>query len=298
MERARSYVGSYYQLDLDGINVGFVKSVEGGAVSAEVISQPIASQFFRKKTIGTPKYEPFTLEFDFGADAALFEWIGSAWKGNAIQRSGAIILADFNYKELSATEFFNALISEVTIPALDASSKEAAYFTVKIAPEYTRKRKGGGAKLPPTDAKKQKRWLPSNFRVTIGGLPCERVMKIDSFTVRTAAPQDDIGTARDYEILPTSIEFPNLVITLPESDAEAWFDWHEDFVIKGNNDESKEKSGTLEFLGADLKTVLGTIEFFNLGIFEMRTQRTEVNTDQIRRVKAGLYCERMEFNIK
>lgn len=298
MERARSYVGGYYQLVLDGLDVGFVKSVDGGAVTAEVIAEKVSQEFFTKKRIGTPRYEPYIIEFDFGANAMLFDWISSAWKGSFTRKNGAIILADFNYKELSATEFFNALITEVTIPALDGSSKEPAYFSAKIAPEYTRSRKGSGAALPKAGAKSQKQWLSSNFRVEIGNLPCNRIMKIDSFTVRTAAPQDDIGLARDYEILQTSIEFPNLAITLPESDAEAWFQWHEDFVINGNNDESQEKSGKIEFLSADLKTVLGTIQLYNLGIFELRTQRAEASSDQIRRVTARLYCERMDIDMK
>ena len=39
------------------------------------------------------------------------------------------------------------------------------------------------------------------------------------------------------------------------------YKWHEDFVIKGNNGEDKEKGGTLEYLTADLKDVLFTLTF-------------------------------------
>ncbi len=39
------------------------------------------------------------------------------------------------------------------------------------------------------------------------------------------------------------MEFPNLTVTLPESHAKEWIDWHEDFVIKGNSSQDKELSG-------------------------------------------------------
>jgi hypothetical protein len=92
---------------------------------------------------------------------------------------------------------------------------------------------------------------------------------------------------------PASIEFPNLAITLAEIGAQTWYDWHEDFVITGNNGEDNEKSGTLDFLAPNGTTLLGTIHFFNLGIFKLAADKAEANQDQIRQVTAGLYCERM-----
>lgn len=40
-----------------------------------------------------------------------------------------------------------------------------------------------------------------------------------------------LGARRDYEREPTSVDMPNLVITLAESHSKALYDWHEDFVI-------------------------------------------------------------------
>ncbi len=141
----------------------------------------------------------------------------------------------------------------------------------------------------------QKVWLPSNFRLQIDGLDCSKVNKIDSFTVKQTVI-DDVGESRDFVKEPGKLEFPNLVITLAESTVATWQDWFEDFVIKGNVGDDKERTGTLEFLSPNLVDTLATIKFFNLGIFRLSSEKSESNADNIRRVKAELYCERMEFS--
>jgi hypothetical protein len=65
------------------------------------------------------------------------------------------------------------------------------------------------------------------------------------------------------------------VITLAESSADAFYKWHESFVINGHNDPSNQKTGKLEFLSPDLKTTLLTIEFSGLGISEVAPDKSE-----------------------
>jgi hypothetical protein len=50
----RSYVSGNYFVTLGGEKCGFVKSIDGGAVAAEVINEPPGSSFFVKKHIGRP----------------------------------------------------------------------------------------------------------------------------------------------------------------------------------------------------------------------------------------------------
>ena len=91
----------------------------------------------------------------------------------------------------------------------------------------------------------QKKWLASNFRIEMGSLPYNYVSRIEPFTVKQSVQSDPIGDSRDYQIEPTSVEFPTLTVTLAESHAKEWIDWHEDFVIKGNGSQDKELSGAL-----------------------------------------------------
>src|SRR5262245_50480057 len=81
----------------DGKEGGFLKSVEGGAVSAEVINESVGAGLFIKKHIGTPTYEEFILRFGFSMSQPIFDWIAASWKGNYSRKNGSIIAADFQY---------------------------------------------------------------------------------------------------------------------------------------------------------------------------------------------------------
>ena len=294
-QRALVHTAELNFIYFDGKEGGFLKSVEGGAVSAEVINEPVGTDFFIKKHLGTPRYEEFTLRFAFSMSQPIYDWIAASWKGKYSRKNGSIIAADYQYVARSEREFLDALITAVTIPAMDGASKDAAYLTVRLKPETIRAKKGSGQTIGQGGLSKpeQKAWLPSNFRLEIPGLDCKRVNKIDSFTVKQGFTSSEIGAHRDHEVEPTKLEFPNLKITLSDVDAQSWIDWHNDFVIMGKNTEADEKSGSLVFLSADRQTELGRVNFFNLGIFRLEHEAAEA--DQIKRLVAELYCERMEL---
>jgi T4-like virus tail tube protein gp19 len=226
----------------------------------------------------------------------LYDWINASWTGKAVGKDGAIIMADQNLVAVSKREFSRALITETSFPALDGASKDPAYFTLKFAPEYTRATKASGKITGPTKVD-QKLWIASNFRLTIDGLDCTRVSRVGQFTVRQSVATDDIGDAREHLRVPPRLEFPNLTVTLAEGSAQSWLDWFDDFVINGNNDESKEKNGSMSLLSANRTDELMRIELLNLGIFSIGPDKAEANAEQIATVTAHLYCERMELHL-
>ena len=294
--RARSYASVNCFLTIDANQCGFPKSVGGGAIAAEVINEPSGPDYFVKKHIGQPKYQDFQVQVGFDMSRKVGEWIAQSWS-NAVPRvSGSFTTLDDKMQPVFERQFQSALITETTIPALDGSSKEPAYLTVKFAPQVIRTRKPDGQGDYGKYARNEQRmFLPSNFRLEIPGLDCSKVSRIESFTVRQTNVTDDIGESRDYLREPGKLEFPSLKITLAESTAQSWLDWHEDFVVKGNNDETREKSGTLTLLAPDRQKVLAQIRFYNLGIFSAQPDQSEVNADATRRMQVELYVERMEF---
>lgn len=295
MGDVRSYVAGNFYFELDGIKCGFIKSIDGGGVTADVIEEKVGPSYFTKKHIGQPKYEDFTMMIGLSMSKAIYEWIESSWKMNYQRKNGRIIACDHKLDAKSAIEFFNSLITETTLPAMDGSSKEPGYMTLKFASEYTRNVSASGKAAGELGKSLNKMFLPSNFRVTIDGLDCTKVSKVDSFTVKQNTQTDDIGDARDMLKEPGALVFPNLKFTMAEVTSESWKKWHEDFVIKGNNDESMEKSGTIELLSPNRQDVLLTVTMFNLGIFKFGTDKVEGNADAIKRCTAELYCERMEL---
>jgi phage tail-like protein len=252
-----------------------------------------------KKHIGGVKYEDISLECGYGMSDPFYNWMKDCFDRKASRKNGAIIACDFNYRELSRINFFNALITEIGMPALDATSKDAAKMTLKFTPEYTRlSRAAAGQKVIglPISPKVQKQWLPANFRLRINDLEqaTTRVNKIEALVIKQLMADNPTGTQRDYQKEPAHLEIPNLVFTVAEAYADQIYQWHEDFVIKGNCTDDKEKTGTLEFLAMDM-TVLFTLSLDHLGIFKLTPDKAEANSDQIRRVKAELYCEDMAF---
>ncbi len=276
-----------FTLEVSGVSVGFLKNREGGDPSSVLVKERNSPAYFVGKHLGPLYYEPLILQFDLSLDKAIYDWIGTSWQGKHGRRDGRITTYDVNQKPLGEQDFFQALITETTIPALDASSKDAAYLTLKLAPEHVKLKFGEGA-APPALVKNAKAWQVSNFALNIDGLECKRVSKIDALTVKQEITTEDIGISREpQKSLP--IDFPDLHVTFPVSDLQTWYNWFEDFVVQGNSDTAHEKTGNLVFLAPDRKTELARINFFGLGIYKL------VTTMNDQQIAASLYCERMEF---
>ena len=290
----RGFSAGHFVLELDGAKqAGFLNSVEGGNAVGEVVHEVGSAAYYQKKHIGNVTYEEFAVAFGLALPPDVYDWISASLVGDrdAERRSGAIVAADFNYEAKARRTFTDALITEVGFPALDAAAKDPASLTLKFAPEHTADAPASGKLASPL---KQKVWLASNFRLEVKGLPTAKVNKVEALTIKQTVATDDIGDARDPQREPGKLEYPNLVFTVPEVDAQPWFDWFDDFVLQGNNGEAAEKTGRLTYLAPNLQDQLARLDFFNLGIFKLATDTTEAN-DAIKRVKVELYCERIEF---
>lgn len=292
----RSYSAANHALELDGVKCGFLRSVEGGEVTAEVIEERGAGPFVAKH-LGSPKYGEIDMEIGFSVGRPVFDWISATLQGNHQRKKGALLACTHKLEVQSQTDFHEAVVAEIGFPACDAASKEPGYLTLRIAPEYLRTRKGDGRRMAGEFGKgEQKLWLPGNFRLEIPGLDCSRVSRIDPMVVKVARAKESVGDRRDHELAPARLDIPNLRITLAERTVESWAAWHEDFVVNGNNGQEFEKSGSLVFLSPNRKDELARLDLFNLGIFRLAQERGAA-ADQASRAVAELYCERMEMRM-
>ncbi len=276
-----SHAAENLALELDGEFAGFATSVEGGNPTADVVTERVGSDGIVRKHIAGVKYEDITISCGTGMSKGFFEWLTATVDRTPSRKSGTIIWADVDLMERQRLNFSNGLVSEIVFPALDAATKDAASLTVKISAQSTRRLTDQRGRRLAAELAAQKRWTPSNFRLQIDGLDCTHVSKIDSITVR------QVPTDGGY------LDIPNLVVTLPESSAESFRDWVEDFLVKGNSGQDAEKEGTLEYLAPDLREVYARLTFRNLGIFKLT--RVPANRDRARTVRAEMYCEDMAF---
>lgn len=293
----RSYSAGKFALELDGQFVGFLKSADGGFPKGEVVTELVGpSSPFPSKHLTSLKYQDIAIQCDPSLPKPLFDWISAALNKSYVRKNGAIITADFDYKERSRLQFNQALISEIGLPACDAASKDAGFLTVTFGPEFTTPSAGKGVSVTgAVGSKQQKNWSSGNFRLRIQGLEdaCKSVSKIEALVIKQTLAQNQVGEMRDYQKEPAKMEFSNLVITVAESQAGPFYAWFEDFAVKGNNGQDRERPGILELLAPDLKEVLLTVNFSNLGIFSFAPDKQMAGGDAIRRVKVEMYCERL-----
>jgi hypothetical protein len=297
MADARSYTAGRFQFTTDGgsKSLGYVKSVTGGNIKGEVVTHSLGPDNVHKKHLATIAHEPFTVEVGMGMAEDFYKWIQASFDKGHVTKSGELVAANFDYEAQSARVFTDAFISEVTMPALDGSSKEPAYMTVKFDPEKIRYERRGGEKLKGDLAAAQKKWLCSNFRFELGRLPCKRVAKIDSFTWKQGVIKDEVGQFRECTKHPAKVEVPNLKVTVSMADIEAWQQWHRNFVIDGICAEGDELEGAITFMGPDLKEELGEIQLFNVGLISLQQAKQEANKEEVARFEAELYVEKMMF---
>ena len=284
---SRSFSSGHFLLELGGDSAGYVRNLQGGGAAAEVVKEKVGTDHIVRKHIGGVSFDDIVLTCDAGASKSFYDWVGQSSGSQGVRRDGAVVVMEGG-KEISRLDWRFGLISRVEFPALDATSKDLFSLMVKITPESTRNAKGGESR-PVTPARKS--WLASSFRLKIDGLEeaCRHVSRIEPFAIDWRVKQHTRGEYLAPGIEPASDAEPgSLIVTLPESKAQGFQDWFEDFVIKGNSGQSNEKRGTLES-GAF------SLQFGNLGISRM-TQPSGLPGAMTRKTVIEMYCESVRFS--
>ena len=297
MPESYGYSTGKFGLELEGEFAGFLDSVEGGEVFAEVAEEPAAPDGVIPKHLAAVKYEPIRIKFGAGMTEAFYQWIARLLARSDKPMDGAILFLDINFKEDRRLEWTRGRITEVTFPAFDASSKDTVVLTVVIAPESTSMVSSQSARTVQGALKTSRRhlWRASNFRFELSGLEAasKRVKKIDSFTVKMAAESEPEAGAPPQAS--TRLLVPNVLFTVPMRDAQPYFDWVEDFIVRGNNGQGAERSGALALLDTNLKDEQFRLTLGNVGIVRARTQRADASSEVVATIEVELYCESMRF---
>ncbi|MDX2089431.1 MAG: phage tail protein [Kofleriaceae bacterium] len=297
MADQRTYTAGRFVMDIDGYNVGFLKKFEGLNMEADIVSNDLGPDNMQKKHVANIKWTPGKATVGIGMGKSMYEWIKASFDKGYVTKNGTITSADFNYKAMSQLTFMNALITGVTVPKLDGSSKDAAYFDIEFEAEQVRWAKGGGEDIRGQIGAKQKAWLCSNFRLTMGGLPCSRVASIDSFTWKCAVASDAVGIFREATKHPAKVTTPDLKFSISMADYQAWADAAKKWFVDGQHLESDEMTGSIEFLAPDMKKVIGSIDLIGCGFKKFSTDSKEANSEKIARFNVEMYIEGMKFNL-
>lgn len=294
-----SYTAGAFELQIDGhTSTAYVKSVEGGMPKAAPISEAIGAYQGRVKHNGPVEIPAMSMEVGLSGAGDIARWIQGSWDRQFSRRNGQITHANDKYEPTFEHQFTNALITETTFPTLDGASKDPGYLKVKLQPEKVdAKAVTSSRKINVPASDKQKMWLCSAFRFSLDGIDeMDYVNKLDSFTIKQGVKPVATGSSRWAEYEPTKIEYPALTGTIALPYANKLIKWYQDSVINGKDDPSMQKSGCIEFLSPDRKTVLFAIDLMFVGITGLDFMPVTAGSDQIKRVKFELFVESMKLD--
>ena len=297
MADQRSHTAGRFSLEIDGYNAGFLKKFSGMAMEADIVSNDLGPDNVQKKHVSNIKWTPGKATVGIGMGKGMYDWIQAAFDKGYMTKNGAFTSADFNYKAMSRLDFMNALITSVTVPKLDGSSKDAAYFDVEFEAEQVRWSKGDQSDIRGKIGPKQKAWLCSNFRVEIGSLPCSRVATVDSFTWKCSVSADQIGIFREPTKHPAKVTVPEIKLSISHADHDAWAQAAKKWFVDGHHLESDEMTGRIVFLDPNMTDELGEVELQNVGFKKFSDEDSEANSEKIKRFNVELYVEKMKFKI-
>jgi hypothetical protein len=301
------YAAGRYALQLAGNHVGGLESFEGGHATSLLVQEDVGGdvpsgettgkrQYKPLKVIPVAEWDPFVVTCGTGMSRACYQWVADYFDERYSRKSGAVVLTDQSLRVVHELHFDNALITEVSLPACDASSKDPAKMTIKFTPTSLRHVPGDNS-VYRWPMHPQKVWQPANFRLSISGLEqdCHWVSRVEPIVLDARVAINQVGQTRVYEKEPAGVTIPDLAITLPQAHADKFFKWHEDSVVRGNSG-GPEKTGTLQYLSPDKGQAFFTLTFKNLGIFKVTYDKMEAASEHIRRVKVEMYCEAIHFD--
>jgi hypothetical protein len=277
----RSYSAGSYRIEIDGMPAAVATSVQGGNIVAEVAEERGGEKFARKR-VGRIRIEPIRIEVSAGE---LIDLIKKGCDGTGQMFNGRVVEVDTTGSVIGEREFTNAVLTEIQFPQLDAASKEAARVLVTLQPEQIKS--GGGKSSGSKEASaKQRQAQASNFRVKVGELDGSGVSKVEAISIRMKSPETPDSRSRSTS---SGQSVGDLVLTVSSAKSKPFADWHEEFVVKGNNSQDREKTATIELMSADMKNALLTLEGSGVGIIAVRPESG--GSDSAKRVQVQMYVE-------
>lgn len=302
MPQANAYTAGMFTFELDdGKPVGFVSSVDGGHFkSAGAVTSMVGADNYVTKYAGRPTYDDIVITIGTAMSPAFWKWVRASLDRKPERRNGALVGYDFKMQERTRRTFYGALISEIGFPALDAGAKSSAALTIKIAPERIEFKEGDHSKLSGGQAqdqlRKQKRWLPSNFRFELDrfkGDPALQSAKVDAFAVKQNIIQNPIGHSLEAHKEPGRLELPALVVTFPEAHMAPWMRWYDEAVAKGER-RHQYTTGVITYYDSS-RSELMRLELGGVSLLSLEIEKYEAHKEAISSCKATLNLESLSL---
>jgi hypothetical protein len=287
MAENREPTAAAFALEIDGKFAGNPSSFDGGDPIADVVETPRASAA-TDKSIRNVHFDDIVVTTSF-PEGPLGAWLTAFLEGKAPEHDGAVILLDLNRRPLRRIEWKRGALFSVAFPALDGRGKEAGQLTIAIRPAVVKDVGGGGQAL---SLAKVRSWNAANFSLSMPGINCARVMRVEPLVVTQTylAPPSGRDAAQ-----PGPVHVSDLVVTVSQSGASDFALWAQDFIVNGKNSKSHEKDATVRYLASNMREEVASLDVMSTGIFRVDHESQVVGVATIAHVKFSMYAKQVRF---
>lgn len=290
-----------FQLEVDGTAVGSLRHFSGLGTVGDVVQIAPAAGAQPKKHLANFTWTPGQARLGLGMGQGMAAWLQASLDQGGARKSGSFKLADAAGKVQSACSFSNALVTAITFPKLDATSREAGYLDVAFQAEQVQWALGSGEALAPGAIHPAaKAWITSNFKLSLGKLPCARVVAVEPFTWRCEAASDAVGVGREPGLHPAKVTVPDLQLTISAADFAPWAAAAKAWFVDGQHLEANELQGRITLLDPTLNeaNALGAITLANVGFKAFNLPEADTGAGGQATFSVVLYVEKMGLEVK
>jgi hypothetical protein len=297
MADQRSFTGGNFRLEVGKTDAGYLRKVSGGGMKADIAEHKLGPDNVIKKNVAKINWEEVKCEVGLGMGQELYLWIKAAFDKQFLTKQCTLVAGDFNHKAVQEMQYIDCLITSVATPKFDGSDKNPSYFTVGFRPERVRHVPGDGNDIRAKMGPAQKAHLCSNFRLTLGDLPCTRVNSIDAMELKCSVAEDAVGIFRENTIHPMAVNVPDLKVTWSYADFTSIEKKAYDWFVMGHHLEGNEMTATIDMLDPNMKDKVAEINLGGVGWKEFKSDDREGASDKILRCTGTFYVETMQINI-
>lgn len=293
----RQTAAETFLLDIAGVPAGTLAGFSGFDLEADVAEFRDGSDpGLVRKQVTAVRWTPARASVGIPTGKPLADWIEASVSQPGTRRDGELVVTDPNLKVRSRLVFSDAMLTGITVPRLDGSSREAGRFELTWESDrVTWTKDGGTTQRPP--APRQKTWLTSNFRLEIDGMPCDRVASIDSFSWTCSTTAVASGSGAGTTRVVGQVTVPDLTLTISNADLPAWSDAARSWFVDGQHGDGQERGGRILLLSADMATTLAEIKLGHVGFKRFVRRAPGASAEAAGRFLVELYVEMMTFAI-
>ncbi len=166
------------------------------ASSAEVMTYQMGPNYDRWRQLGKPKFEDIKLQVGMAMSEPFYTWISKFFDGKVDRKTGAIVAADFYYKERARRNVQGGDDQGAHVPQARRHRQERRVHDRRRSRSRTScSRRATASSSPCPPASTSRSCGPprtSSFRLD-GFEACNRVTKIDSFTIKQTIIEHHMG---------------------------------------------------------------------------------------------------------